>query len=142
LAVVLAFSGPRREGTAATRVRRTVERVPRAVRLAAPVLLAAVIVASGLQSGRRVEKAWAGSDARAYMTRFTADLDALRAQGLDPTLVDTETSGKIDPAHLPPTNTVGTLFPAFDRSITVGAPGRPAYVIEEDGSLRPQPPAR
>jgi hypothetical protein len=142
LAVVLAFSGPRREGSAATRVRRTVERVPRAVRLAAPVLLAAVIVASGLQSGRRVEKAWAGSDARAYMTRFTADLDALRAQGLDPTLVDAETSGKIDPAHLPPTNTVGTLFPAFDRSITVGAPGRPAYVIEEDGSLRPQPPAR
>ena len=138
LAVVLAFSGPRRESVTANRVRDTINRVPRAARLGAPVLVAAVIVASGLQSGKRVEEAWAGSDARAYMTRFTSELDALRARGLDPTLVDGETAGKIDPAHLPPTNTIGALFPAFDPSITVGAPDRPAYVVNEDGSLRPQ----
>ncbi len=137
LALLLAFSGERRESALATRLRGYGAAVPAWLRLAAPVLVAALIVASGMQSGRRVEKAWAGVGARAYMMRFEHDLDALRRRGINPTLVDGETSGKIDPAHLPPTNTIGALFTAYDSSLTVGAPDKPAYVVQDDGSLRP-----
>lgn len=137
LAVLLAFSGERRESALAGRLRAFAAGVPGWLRLAAPVLVAALVVASGMQSGHRVEKAWAGVGARAYMTNFEHDLDALRRRGINPTLVDGETSGKIDPAHLPPTNTNGALFPAYDSSLTVGAPDKPVYAIQEDGSLKP-----
>ena len=137
LTLVLAFSGPPRQGRVATLLRGRRGALPRSARLAAPVIVGALVVASGAQSGRRVGHAWPGAAAGRYMGTFERSLAMLRQRGIEPTLVDGQSPGALDPGHLPPTSTIGTLMRAFDPSVSVGAPNRPRYILRDDGSLVP-----
>jgi hypothetical protein len=124
IAVVLAFPATQR-------------RAPEPSTVALAVAAVAVHVALFTGAAAQTAATWSGYAARPWMGNAMADVQRLRALGVEPVLMDSLVSEAVAPALMAPYSYASQVFRTFAPDLRFNAADGALYVLAPDGHLQP-----
>jgi hypothetical protein len=132
ITLVLAFLPNRRSASARWLPRPS----PRVWAAAAAVALAAYVVSSA-NAYTNLMHSWDGERSHAWADELRASVADLRANGIEPKLLDVSAPFPVIAAAMPPVGLLSMVIPSIDASLQVVATGDDLYVPDESGRVVP-----
>jgi hypothetical protein len=94
------------------------------------------LILSATDAHRRVSDHWQGKAAHAWMQAFRTSVDAVRARGEAPVVLDAPLSFDLVGPTGPPSNLASAVVPLIDAGVQVRDDTSATFLIEPDGRLR------